>query len=106
MTVFAGVQRHVAPAASVLTITLCSTKGAGMLPFGVTPRRVGGTVQVLLLAAALALVAGKTWAWLVWVALFGVLLSKASLEERWLGECHPLYASYRQRSKRFVPWLF
>lgn len=61
---------------------------------------------VLLLAAALALVAGNAFAWLAWVLLFGVLLTKARLEEDWLCEYHPLYASYRQRSKRFVPWLF
>ncbi|WP_180126379.1 isoprenylcysteine carboxylmethyltransferase family protein [Rhodoferax sp. BLA1] len=61
---------------------------------------------VLLLAAALALVAGNVLAWLAWVLLFGVLLIKASLEENWLCEYHPLYASYRQRSKRFVPWLY
>ncbi len=61
---------------------------------------------VLLLAAALALVAGNTWAWLAWVLLFGVLLTKARLEEDWLCEHHPLYASYRQHNKRFVPWLY
>lgn len=61
---------------------------------------------VLLLAAALALVAAQVLAWLIWVALFGVLLTKARLEEDWLCEQHPLYASYRQHNKRFVPWLF
>jgi len=61
---------------------------------------------VLLLAAALAVVAGNALAWLVWVALLGVLLAKAALEERWLCECHPHYASYCLRSKRFIPWLY
>jgi protein-S-isoprenylcysteine O-methyltransferase Ste14 len=61
---------------------------------------------VLLLAAGLACAAGQLWAWLAWVALLAVLLAKAMLEERWLRECHPQYASYCQRSKRFIPWLY
>jgi protein-S-isoprenylcysteine O-methyltransferase Ste14 len=60
---------------------------------------------VLLLAAALACVAGSLLAWLVWLALFGVLLTKAVMEERWLREYHPDYARYIQHSKRFIPWL-
>ena len=61
---------------------------------------------VLLLAAGLACVASLALAWLVWVGLFGILLAKALLEERWLCECHPHYASYCLRSKRFIPWLY
>lgn len=61
---------------------------------------------VLLVAAALACEAANALAWLAWVALFGVLLAKAVMEERWLRECHRSYASYCQRSKRFIPWLY
>ena len=61
---------------------------------------------VLLLAAALTVAAGSALACLAWVALLAVLWVKAMLEERWLRECHPHYASYCQRSKRFIPWLY
>jgi len=61
---------------------------------------------VLLLAAALTVAAGSALACLAWVALLAVLLAKAMLEERWLREYHPHYASYCQRSKRFIPWLY
>lgn len=59
---------------------------------------------VLLGAAALAWVAHPA-AWLAWAALCAVLWTKASLEERWMAQQHPAYAAYRQRSRRFVPWL-
>lgn len=61
---------------------------------------------VLLGAAALACVDGSSGAWLLWVLLFGVLLAKASLEERWLREHHSGYADYCRRCKRLVPWVF
>lgn len=61
---------------------------------------------VLLLAAGLVCVADQLLAWLACAALFAVLWVKAMLEERWLRECHPRYANYCQRSKRFIPWLY
>jgi len=60
---------------------------------------------VLLGAAALAAAAPGVLAWLLWAMLWGVLLSKALLEERWLAQIYPHYTHYCQRSKRFLPWL-
>lgn len=61
---------------------------------------------VLLGAAALAAAAAGLLAWVLWFVLFAVLGVKALLEERWLVQIHPHYASYCTRSKRFIPWLF
>lgn len=61
---------------------------------------------VLLLAGALAVVAGLWIAAVVWLALLAVLWRKAELEERWLTERYPDYSAYRSRTKRFVPGLF
>jgi len=60
--------------------------------------------SVLLGATALAWLA-PSWAWLAWAALWGVLWTKATLEERQMTAHHPGYAAYRQRSRRFLPWL-
>ncbi|MDR3368428.1 isoprenylcysteine carboxylmethyltransferase family protein [Rhodoferax sp.] len=61
---------------------------------------------VLLGAAAMACIVGTWLVWLLWVALFAVLLVKSSLEEHWLREHHAQYASYCRQCKRFVPWVF
>lgn len=61
---------------------------------------------VLLASAAMACVATQELAWFLWAALFAVLLTKSRLEEHWLREHHAQYASYCQRSKGFVPWIF
>lgn len=60
---------------------------------------------VLLGAAALAAAAANALAWVLWAVLLAVLWFKSLLEERWLAQIYPLYASYCQRSKRFLPWL-
>lgn len=60
---------------------------------------------VLLGAAALSCLPGSTSAWLVWLGLFGVLLAKSSMEERWLRLHHPQYQNYCRQCKRFIPWL-
>jgi protein-S-isoprenylcysteine O-methyltransferase Ste14 len=60
---------------------------------------------VLLGGAALAEASEPVGAWLVWLALVGVLWVKASLEETWLIEHYPPYAAYCSTSKRFIPWL-
>lgn len=59
---------------------------------------------VLLGGAALAW-ASHPSAWIAWAALGVVLWRKSSLEERWMAEHHPQYTAYRQRSRRFLPWL-
>ena len=61
--------------------------------------------SVLLAAAALALLLPLWLALVTFFALFAVLLTKARLEERWLGEWYPQYADYCLRSKRFLPWV-
>ena len=60
---------------------------------------------VLAVAAACALLAGATWAWLCVAALGAVLVAKATLEERALLVVHPDYGAYRARTKRFLPWV-
>lgn len=60
---------------------------------------------VLLGAAAMAWLVPPWVGVLAWVALVLVLVTKASVEERWLRERHADYAAYCQQSKRFVPWL-
>ena len=60
--------------------------------------------SVLLGAAALAW-AAPAWAWLGWFGLWLVLWAKATLEESQMMELHPDYHAYRQRSRRFLPWL-
>ncbi|MDQ3060770.1 MAG: isoprenylcysteine carboxylmethyltransferase family protein [Pseudomonadota bacterium] len=62
--------------------------------------------SVLLGAAALAWTSNPATGWASWSALAVVLLLKSTLEERWMREKHPGYASYMLRSKRFLPWLF
>lgn len=60
--------------------------------------------SVMLGATALAW-AAPSWAWLAWAALWVVFWTKSTLEERQMTERHPHYAAYRQRSRRFLPWL-
>lgn len=60
--------------------------------------------SVMLGASALACMAPR-WAWLAWAALGGVLWTKATLEARQMMQRHPDYFAYRQRSRRFLPWL-
>ena len=45
------------------------------------------------------------WRLLLWLGLLGVLVTKASVEERLLAEQFPGYSDYRRRTKRFVPFL-
>lgn len=62
--------------------------------------------SVLLGAGALALVSDPLAGWLAWLALGLTLFLKARLEEGWMQQKHPPYASYMLTSKRFLPWLF
>ncbi|MDD2882244.1 MAG: isoprenylcysteine carboxylmethyltransferase family protein [Rhodoferax sp.] len=61
---------------------------------------------VLLGAAAMAWAIEPLVGIAAWCALALILLTKASLEERWLREHHAGYAAYCQQCKRFVPWVF
>ena len=40
------------------------------------------------------------------LALTAVLDAKSRCEERWLQEKFPDYAFYRQRVRRFIPWIY
>ena len=60
-------------------------------------------VSLLGLACALAL--GSVLAWLLWLVLCMVLLTKALLEERWMTTMHPTYAHYQARTRRFIPFI-
>ncbi len=61
--------------------------------------------SVLLAAAAATWKAFETADALLWLALLGVLLAKAAIEERALLRRFPDYQDYRVRTTRFVPWL-
>ena len=61
--------------------------------------------SVLLAAAAAAWNSFETADTLLWLALLGVLLAKATIEERALVRRFPDYQDYRVRTTRFVPWL-
>lgn len=63
-------------------------------------------------SAVLLLAAGAS-AWLMnligallWLALLGVLISKAHLEERWLVQRYPQYAEYQRGTWRLVPGVY
>jgi protein-S-isoprenylcysteine O-methyltransferase Ste14 len=46
------------------------------------------------------------WSGLALVALGVVLLTKARLEERWMLQVHPDYASYQARTWRLLPGIY
>lgn len=61
---------------------------------------------VIAVGVACAWASGHALAWLALCALAAVLVVKAVFEERWMVQAHPGYAAYRQRTRRFLPWLF
>lgn len=63
------------------------------------------STSFLLAAAAAAWKCSGTADDLPWLALFGVLLAKAGVEERALLQRFPDYLGFRRRTTRFVPWL-
>ena len=62
--------------------------------------------SVLLFAAGCAVVIDGCWAWYTWGALLVVLWFKSELEEHFLVKQFPQYVAYRQRSRRFLPFLW
>lgn len=65
-----------------------------------------------LYSSLIFLSAGWSLCWSSWtalavsLALVVVLDRKSRVEERWLQEKFPDYASYRQRVRRFIPWIY
>lgn len=84
------------------------------------PRRDGQLVQegpykwvrhpmygaVLLLGAGASTWFSDATGWLLWIALLGVLIAKARLEEKWLLCHYPEYEAYRLRTWKMVPWIY
>jgi protein-S-isoprenylcysteine O-methyltransferase Ste14 len=62
--------------------------------------------SLLLFAAGCAVVIDGWWAWYTWGALLVVLWFKSEVEELFLTKQFPEYVVYRQRSKRFVPFVW
>jgi protein-S-isoprenylcysteine O-methyltransferase Ste14 len=59
--------------------------------------------SVLLLAAGASVWLGSVMGWALFLALLGVLMAKAHMEERWLEQRYPQYSEYRLRTYRLVP---
>ena len=63
--------------------------------------------STLLLSMFAFVVAENIWLKLgLWIALALVLSAKASFEEQLMIEKFPDYAAYRERSQRFIPYVF
>jgi protein-S-isoprenylcysteine O-methyltransferase Ste14 len=62
-------------------------------------------VSVLLLAAGASVWLGSLLGWALFVALVGVLIGKAHLEEQWLLQRYTEYRAYRQHTWRLLPWI-
>ena len=62
--------------------------------------------SVLLGAGAMSSMVDPALGWSLWSGLALVLFTKSALEERWMRQEHPAYASYARTTKRFVPWIF
>lgn len=62
--------------------------------------------SVLLLAAGAAIWLGSMMGWALFLALLGVLMAKARMEERWLEQRYSQYRAYRQRTHRLLPWMY
>lgn len=52
------------------------------------------------------LVTGSTLAMAGAGVLLLLLVGKSMREEAWLSAAHPAYDDYRQRTKRFIPWVY
>ncbi len=106
-------------ASGLLALWALAANRPGNFNIRPTPRRGGSLItngpyrwirhpmytSVLLAAAAAAWKSFETADALLWLALLGVLLAKAAIEERALMRRFPSYQDYRVRTTRFLPWL-
>lgn len=104
----------------LLALWALSSNRPGNFNIRPTPRAGGALVEqgpyrwirhpmytsVIAVGVACAWASGHWLAWLALCALAAVLVVKAVFEERWMVQAHPGYAVYRQRTRRFLPWLF
>jgi len=60
---------------------------------------------VMLVGVACFWAAASGWALAEWAVLVAVLAVKARFEERWMSVTHAGYATYRERTRMFVPGL-
>lgn len=71
-----------------------------------------GLLRHPLYTAVFCASAGWALVWQSWPALLATLAlalffnAKARREERWLRQQFPEYASYEQRVRRFIPWIY
>lgn len=71
-----------------------------------------GLIRHPLYTAVLCGALGWAIVWRSWPALLAALAlaplfdAKARQEERWLRQQFPEYASYQQRVRRFLPWIY
>jgi protein-S-isoprenylcysteine O-methyltransferase Ste14 len=106
-------------ASALLALWALSANRPGNFNIRPTPRPEGSLITsgpyrwirhpmytaVLLAAAAAAWKTFEAADALLWLALLGVLLAKAAIEERALMRRFPQYQAYRMRTTRLVPWL-
>ncbi|MBH2010253.1 MAG: isoprenylcysteine carboxylmethyltransferase family protein [Xanthomonadaceae bacterium] len=62
--------------------------------------------SVLLLAAGASVWLGSVIGWGLLLALLGVLMVKAHLEEKWLLQRYTEYGEYRKCTWRLLPWIY
>lgn len=84
-------------------------------PIQDAPLVQSGIYQIVrhpLYSSLIFLSVGWSLLWSSWITLWValglavVLDAKSRREERWLDEKFPDYASYRQRMRRFIPWIY
>jgi protein-S-isoprenylcysteine O-methyltransferase Ste14 len=108
-----------AVAGALLGLWALSRNRPGNFNIRPTPREGGQLVQqgpyrwirhpmytaVIACGLACAWAGGAAWGWLCVAVLVIVLLTKATLEERWMLCAHPAYAAYQAGTYRFLPWI-